>query len=153
MCTGRNSVPCCHFSSVMCCMHVVCWVSACSLDGNTFCILFTTFPWEGSRAVQLWSCRRLSSRSTTRRRRERVRKPIGRSLRRSISSRFKQMEDHPAPPPKKKVDLISRFFLARFLCIVIRPHRRERKDENTMRERRSRRTDKEWPIQVIHTIN
>ena len=74
-----------------------------------------------------------------------MRKPIGRSLRRSISSRFKQMEHHPAPPPKKKVDLISRFFLARFLCIVIRPHRRERKDENTMRERRSRRTDKEWP--------
>ena len=111
MCTGRNSVPCCHFSSVMCCMHVVCWVSACSLDGNTFCILFTTFPWEGSRAVQLWSCRRLSSRSTRRKRRERVKKPIVRSLRRSISSRFKQTEDHPAPPPKKKLILYQDFFL------------------------------------------
>ena len=40
--------------------------------------------------------------------------------------------------------------LARFLCIVIRPHRSERKEEKMTRERRSRRTEKEWPIIITY---
>ena len=66
------------------------------------------------------------------RRREGEREPVG-------SSKMKQ-----------KIQEIKRnrrsIQLARFLCIVILPHLSDLKEENTIREVRRRRTEKECPV-------